>query len=312
MGDNKKILTITLAALIILNIFIYFNLRDLRNQMESQINNLNSQVMSLNNQMSSQSGYINQALNKFKEDRKWTGSGNYKLLEFDSKTGRVKVQINWSFRELPPNSKVYLSFGEKELKSGNVGGWDKVEATSMGNLNYKSEVYLSPDKNYKIKAQSESNAGAKGEDLMDVDLVSAIKDRFSLVPAMDGRLGPRYEHHIYVINKSEGADFLKIKSAKAQVYVKGNLENTIELHKAAPGEIGKEIALKFGSGTDNEIWLNDDAIWVKGEENWVKTGENSWSNKSGKEIPRHDEIRVEVVISDNMGMTYTKSIGREN
>ena len=61
MGDNKKILSITLTALIILNIFTYFNLRSMRENLESRVNNLNSQIVTLNNQMNNQAGYINQA-----------------------------------------------------------------------------------------------------------------------------------------------------------------------------------------------------------------------------------------------------------
>lgn len=305
--DNKKILSITLAALIILNIVTYFNLRSMKSNLESRIENLNGQIMRIDNAVNGQTSSINHTLSQMKEEQKWTGDAGYKLLDYDDKTGVVKVSVNWSFRELQKGSNVYISYGEKEKGSANVGNWDRVEASPIDKLNYNGEIYLSSDKDYKLKVQSENNGGSKGEDLIDIDMNDIISGRLQLVPSMDHSRGPRYEHHMFVVNNHQGAEFLKIKSARANIYVKGKLENTVELHRQSPGDVSDDMIKKFDADGISEIWLNDEAVWVKGEENWVKTGENSWTNNSGSELPGPMDVGVEVIITDNMGKTYTKS-----
>jgi hypothetical protein len=311
MGDNKKNFNIALAILIVLNISIFLNLGSMKRNLEDRISNLNAQISGLNSQLSNQTNYINQTINKLKEEQRWTGNGGYKLLGIDSATGNIRAKVNWSFRELSPNSNVNLAYGERAVNQGTVDKWENVNAKGVDKLNYTAEVLLSPEKNYKLRVQSEGSAGAKGEDLMDLDLNSLINNRFVLEPAMHrNNYGPRYENHIHVINNFQGEEFLAIKSAKAEIYVQGKLENSVELHKASKSELGGDYEYKFGGNTHTEIWLNDDAVWVKGEENWVKQGDNSWTYKGSTPPPRFPDLRIEVTIVDNMGVTYKKSYGQ--
>lgn len=309
--DKKKYIAIAFSVLIALNTAIYYNLNSLKRDMENEVRILNAQIAGLYNQLDSQMSTVDQAINKIKEEQKWIGNGSYKLLDFDSASGKVKVEVSWSFRELATDSKVYILYGEKDMASGSLGTWDKAEAAPMDKLNYKGEVYLSPDKDYRVMAQSESSTQSKGGDIMDIDLNILINDRIHLNPVMGMEKGPRYEHHVHVLNNHHGAEPLKIKSAEAKVYVKGSLQNTIKLHKASGSELDDDMIKKFDTDKNNEIWFNDDAVWVNGEENWVKTGENSWTNKGG-EVYGPQDVRIEVTIIDNMGKTYIKSYGQGN
>jgi hypothetical protein len=121
--------------------------------------------------------------------------------------------------------------------------------------------------------------------------------------------GPRYEHHMYLLNMYNGTEILKIKSAIAKVYINGALENTITLHKATDKDkdLNKEFFGMYNFTEENDIWFNDDAIWVKGEENWVEGKDGSWTLKG--EVPKFgsDDIRIEITIIDNMGKTYTET-----
>lgn len=312
MQNSKRAAFIAILMLIILNISTYINQRSMKENLENQIMNLNNQIMNLNNQLSSYNNQISKNIESIKNEQRWTENESYKLLDFDDKTNQIKAQVNWSFKELSSNSKVYLLYGERSINSGNVENWNKVKGNELDKLNYQAEIYLSPEKNYVLKVQEESNNSSKGEELINIDLNNLINDRFYILPARDAQQGPRYEHHLYVVNNFNGADFLKIKSAKAEIYVKGVLENTVDLMigTALKGEIGDEIIKKFDIGIGNEIWLNDDAIWVKGEENWVKTGENQWQNKGP--VYNHSEIRTDVTIIDNMGKIYRKSFPQTN
>lgn len=307
MQSNKRAAVIVILILIILNISTYLNQRSLKENFENHIMNLNNQIMNLNNQLNSFNYQISKNIESIKNEQKWTENKSYKMLDYDDKTNQIKIQVNWSFKELSSNSTVYLLYGERSISSGNVEKWDKVKGNELEKLNYQAEVYLSPEKNYALKVHEESNNSSKGEELLNIDLNNLINDRFNLMPAFDAQKGPRYEHHLYVINNFSGASFLKIKSAKADIYVKGVLENTVDLHRGTleKGEIGDEIIKKFDIEVDKEVWLNDNAIWVKGEENWVKTGENGWQNKG--QVYNHTEIRTDVTIIDNMGKIYKKS-----
>lgn len=307
MEKNKKLLMVLAAILIFLNIITITGQKSMKREMQNQINGLYQQLSSLNSQLSSQTNQINQALNKFHEDQKWVEGSNYKLLSYDENTGTIKAQVNWSFRELTPSSKVTLAIGEM-AQDRSVQTWKSVKADVVDNLNYTAEINISPERNYKLRVQGESSSLSRGEELMDIDLQNMMKGRMSILPGIHGQMGPRYENHAYVTNRFDGADFLKIKSAVAKVYVRDQLENTIELHRASSAELTTEIAKKFGiePGSESvyEIWLNDEAIWVKGEENWVRSGENSWTNSSGGKLPGFNEVRIEVTVVDNMGVTH--------
>jgi hypothetical protein len=311
MQQTKKRAAV-IIILIILNISTYLSQRSMKENFANQIMNLNNQIMNLNNQLNSYSNQINKNIESIKNDRKWTVSESYKLLDYDDKTNQIKTQINWSFKELSSNSRVYLLYGERSIDSGNVEKWDKVKVDELDKLNYQAEISLSPEKNYALKVQEESNNSFRGQELMNIDLNNAINNRFNFLTGDDSQKGPRYRHHLYILNNFKDVNFLKIKSAKAEIYVKGALENTVELNRGTDleGEVGEWIIKKFDLEKDKEIWLNDNAIWVKGEENWVKTGANEWQNKS--QVYNHNEIRTEITIIDNMGKTYKRSIPQYN
>lgn len=301
--DNKKLLIPSIALLILLNIITLFNQRSMRKNFEEKINNLSSQIGMVSGQLSNQTSSINQSLNTFREESKWIGSSGYKILGYDSASGLISVEINWSFRELSQNSNVYLAYGEGSNNPKDVVNWKNVKAKAIDSLNYKAEVSLSSDKLYRLRVQAEGSSGSKGEEIMNMDMLGIIKTRFNIAPAMGYKMGPRYENHVYLLNNFAGGDFLRIKSAKAEIYVEGKLENTVELHRASEKDLSGDLHRSIDIGPNSEIWLNDDAVWIKGEENWVKNSNGTWNYK-GDSPPKYSDIKVEITVVDGMGMSY--------
>lgn len=306
LRDNNKLLTISLGALLILILCgtVYQGLSI--NSLKNTIKNMHNQIATLDNQLGSRINDMNQSLNTFKEEQKWAHNADYKILEYNNKTGEVKLRVTWSLREVPPSTKIILSYSEKNSNPEGGANWNKVKADNDTALNYSGEIYLSPKKNYIFKVQSEGTVSARSDDLMQLPLKDIIENRLSLVPHMGSKKGPRYDHHGYLVNRFKGSEFLKLKSAKADVYLDNQLVNTVELFKAPLEEIEDDTIKKYDLNSDSELWLNEDAIWIKGEENWVKTGENSWSNKSNVPGAGASNVRIEITAVDNMGSTYKR------
>jgi hypothetical protein len=287
---------------------MYFNQKSINRSLENQNSNLSNQIQNLHSQLSNLQRTLHENIELIKKEQNWTNLNSYKLLEYDQNNKKVKVQVSWAFKELATNSKVHLLYSEKNEISGALEPWNKEKSVRVEGSYYKSEIYLSPDKNYTLRVQADSPTGTKGDDLIDIDINKLIEERFSIIPGMEMDQGPRYENHLYVINNFEDADFLGIKSATVEVYVKEKLENTIELQKIGKSEMSEEVLKKYEFGSGNELWSNDNAIWVRGEENWIKTGENQWEHKG--QVPHPHEIRFEVRITDNMGKTYERKFAR--
>lgn len=313
MWEDKRFLRGAIVLLIGLNAIFFINQIEMQKNLKNEISNLVGQIQGINMQVNNQTANINNVLESFKEDNQWVSSKSFgwRIVGYDKTSGLLRTHISWTFKELAPNSQVFLSYGEapfnphSQVEHQNVEKWSKVRAKAEDALSYSAEVMLSPEKFYRLMVQSEGGGTVKGQDIQDINMGDLIQNRFMLLPGMDAKKGPRYESHIYLVNRSSKSDSLKIKSAKAEVYVNNELESIVELHKASENELSDGRLMDFQAKEGSEVWLNDEAVWVKGEENWVKTGEGTWVNK-GK-IQKHGPLRIDFTIIDELGITYKKT-----
>ncbi|MEG0774249.1 hypothetical protein [Clostridium sp.] len=307
MDENKKFISVILSLLLLLNIWSFSSESSRNKNLQQRVNSLSSEISNLQHQLGNKINEINNSISSMKEAQKWSSNSMYNFTAFDESNNKVNTEISWSLSEIAPGDNIFLSFAPLEPASKVSSDWTEVQAKNIGNLSYSAEINLSPDKNYKLKVHSESSMGSRGEDLLDISFKELTENRFSIIPGMGTSKGPRYEHHMYLLNMYNGTEILKVKSATAKVYVNGALENTITLHKATDKSIKEEFFGMYNFNEESDIWFNDDVIWVKGEENWVQGKDGSWTLKG--EVPKFgsDDVRIEITIIDNMDKTYTET-----
>jgi len=281
-------------------------IKDLR----STIRNQDQKLVMLSDQVNGRISTFSEDLDVLKKQQQWIINENYKFLSYNAKNGEIDLSFTWTLKDAPSNSKVFLSYGELNGTSSENTTWNKVAATDDGSLNYSADVILSKDKNYIFKVISEGSSGIKSDTLLTLPLMDVYYNRLFLFGQVKREDNPRLNHHIYLVNNNKNIDFLNVKSAVAEVYVKGALQNTVELYKGSKNETIKGIPSSIWSRPDQELWFNDDAIWVNGEDKWIQNKDKTWTNGGNVPDVYSGEVKIKVIVIDNLGETHTLNFPR--
>lgn len=299
---KKKILCVLAGVFCIINMKMFFDVIKIKEEM----NSINNNIQRLNNSINNIQSNVASTMNQIKESNTWLYNVDYKITNVSKDLKETAITLKWSARDLDKDYKMYLLYGEKDEKTGEVNKWNEVISDDLGNLNYKKELKLDSGKDYGFKITAKNDRNTKSEKLMDIDLLSQLKSRMNINANPTRKSFPNNNINlsftIHVENRynlpfiKTPMDFdenlLKIKDIKIKVYSDNNLKK--EIHLIKDGKLLEEKAhyeepFKFEKNIKFEAVNFDGNI----EYDSVKDSRDSIEE-------------IEVIVEDNLGRNYVQ------
>lgn len=278
MSKRDVILSLVFGAILIFSILNYNKVNQLERELDL-VYNLQHEVQSVNQSVQDISAQMDAKLDEFLQEQLWVYEKGYTVSEVDIQEDKIDVNMAWSIRDLHEQEEVSVLYREEGDSE-----WTEVEATNLNGLNYTLEHTFPLSGNYETQVVATSASGKRSENLLNLNFKELIDTRMK-TGAFVHEIGPgRYDVNIDVYNplehelmSSENKENLRIKSAKAFLYVNGELMTEIDLLK-------QDQAIQ--SDPYGESIFYQEMIELEGE------------------VDQGGEIELRVVVEDGLGMKY--------
>ncbi|QVK19116.1 DUF4405 domain-containing protein [Mycoplasmatota bacterium] len=206
------IFSILFIVLIIFGITTQSKINNLQNTLHNNQNKLNSISQSISNMYYD----LEQKYNDLVNQNQWITDSSYKRLDFTEDKQQINVRINFTIKELNPNSQLYLLATNDQDEST----WQKIELTQQGYLTFNKTIQLDLDKNYTIHLLSETPTESKQEKIFTIDnkdfYIHRVKEDARIE---DGKL------HFNLSIRHQGNPNFKIETVKIRILEPFNDEN---------------------------------------------------------------------------------------
>lgn len=299
---EKKKLCILLAyvlagILFVVNIKMFFDVIKIKEELSS----VNMNISRLNNDINNIQSNVASTMNQIKESNTWLYNVDYKITNVSKDLKDVAITLKWSVRDLNKDYKMYLLYGEKDEKTGEVNKWNEVTSEDLGNLNYKKEIKLTYGKDYGFKIAAKNDNNTISEKLTDIDLLSQLRNRISInanptqKSSSDNNVNLSFNVHVenrYNLSFSKtpidfDENLLKIKDIKVKIYSDNNLKKEIHLMKG--GKLLEEKA-RYDEPFKSQKDIKFETINFDGNIKY-----NSVKDSSEE---------IEIIVEDNLGRSY--------
>lgn len=236
MNKDRKWIIILLVATLLVN--IYQNIRI--SELERYIKNQNSIFNRLSDDINRIDGNVYNALNTWELENRWIRSTGYEINSISEDLESMTVSIHWDFNNLKNNEKVYLNIGKSTDKNLEDISWEKIEIESADNLHYEKQLTLPFKAYYTIEVLAENSSEMRSDKLLEIDAYNRLINRIQV----DGTIrknGDNIRFWTRLVNTNTVFNLfndeeskvmpeqLKIHEAELDIYVKGEILETVDL-----------------------------------------------------------------------------------
>lgn len=286
MKKHEKIMMGMLIILFLSTMNINNKITRFVNDTQHKQNNMQSEINRLSISMRDIQNNIATTMEEIKAENLWVSKKEYNVLVIDDHYENIELLLQWQFRELNKEEEIYLIYSEKDENIVNDPQWKKIQLTHAEGLNYEMKLNLPYRKNYEFQLMAETSRGIRSQSLFELSFKENFENRiggYAEVLPFRGQ-NEKIDIHIGVFNSLydpqlyPNVDKLKMKSAKANIYVQGQLKETIDLME---------------QGDDRWESSQDESI-------------NHFANlqlENVENISRED-IEVEIIVEDYLGNIY--------
>ncbi|WP_102344969.1 hypothetical protein [Bacillus sp. Marseille-P3661] len=232
MTKREIILSVAVGILIIFSIINYNKISDLQQRMYV-LDNLQHEIQNVDFSVQDVSSQVHTKLDEFLQEQLWIPVKNYEITDIDLKQNTIDVSIQWSLRELGQQEKVMLLYREESEPN-----WSQLEVKNNNGLNYSIERTFPLQGNYETQIVAISEEGKRSEELLRLNFKEQLYSRMNIHAFLHPIGNGRFDMNIDIGNHidqefifSENRKDLKIKTAKAFIYVDGKLTKEWDLLK---------------------------------------------------------------------------------
>ncbi|MCY6484704.1 hypothetical protein OW763_10160 [Clostridium aestuarii] len=302
---KNKILPILGAVLLILNIKMYLDI----NEINKGLGRVDNHIDWVSNSVNDIKSNVSNTMRKIYNENQWLYNHSCSIKDISKDLENVTFTLKWSLRNLTTGSKVYLLYGEEGEESNEVDKWNEILAEDLENLNYKVNLTLPYKKNYQFKVVAKNNKSMISERLTEIDFLSRLNDRINIHAephektsadnhvnlGFDVSIENRYnfgyrDKELENLALNIDDNLLKLKNIKIKVYSNDKLKNEFDI-------------LKDGKIMDKDAKIQQPFKYAPED---IKIEEIScYKNVEYYSVEESVE-KIEVIVEDYMGRTYTK------
>ncbi|MDT8862613.1 hypothetical protein N0O92_20645 [Alkalihalobacillus sp. MEB130] len=217
-------------------------------------------------------------MDEFLQEQLWIMKKEYKIMNVDIENNTINVLLEWGVRELSEQEE--LSFMYREVDSKD---WTELEVTKRNGLNYSLEYTFPLKGNYETQILATSTTGKRSETLLNLEFKNLLDTRITtdayLHYSGNGSVDFNVNIHNFIegeLNLTGSKDTFKIKTAKALLYVNGNINREFDI---------------LANGQD---YHSDEYSEYVNYHNYVDLGE----------VQELHEVELRVIVEDGLGLTY--------
>ncbi|MBP1949678.1 hypothetical protein [Virgibacillus litoralis] len=236
MSKQNIIYSVAIGILIIFSLLNYVKISNIEDRMQ-MVDNMQGEVQNVNNSVRNISSQVNSQMDKFLREQLWIPQKEYKITNVDLKENKIDVILEWSLRDLLDEEKLAFLYREEGAQE-----WTELEVNNKGGLNYSLEHTFPLKGNYETQVIATSADGKRSEDLLNLKFKEQLDNRIMIDAFLHPRGNGQFEVNINIHNRleqefmlAENKDDLKVKSAKAYLYVNGEPIKEMDILKRNQG-----------------------------------------------------------------------------
>lgn len=295
---SKKILNIVIVLLIIMNISMFIKV----NNVEGQLSNINQSIQNLSMNINNIESSVASTMHQIKEENSWLYNVEYKVANIDKDLKNSEITLTWSVRDLSKDYKMYMLYGVKNEKTGEITNWTEILAEDLGNLNYRADIKVSYQNDYEFKIMAKNDKNTISERLTEMSFLSQLKNRINMNANPNQKSWSNNEvnlsFNVHITNRYNlimeknpieiDESLLKIKNVKVKIYSDSLLKKEIEL-------------MKNGKIVDEKSTYGEPFKYQKD----IKIETIDYSGNLKYESKQNTYEEIEVIVEDYLGRTYT-------
>lgn len=280
MTKKEIYLSISLGVLFFISLMGLFKLKDVEGKLQS-LDNMQHQFQMLDGSVQSISSQVHMNMDRFLQEQLWIPNKGYEVTDIDLERNSIDVLFEWSMRDLSESEKLSFLYREE-----NENDWTVLEVQNHNGLNYSIQHTFPLRGNYETQIVATSPVGKRSEELLPMRFNEQLTSRILIdaylhsggpgVFDFDISLHNQLEHEFML---SKNKEDLKIKSAKALIYVDGKQVKQWDLFENKQDYMSDQYSESINY--HNYIQLKDEY------------GENP-------------DVELRVIVEDGLGLEYEK------
>lgn len=279
MAKREKFFAVVIGILLIVNIFNYFQIGGLRDN----ISNLERGIMDVEHSVSNISDHVEAAIDEFLQGQTWVKKKDYQMMEIDFKKNTGKVKLEWTLSELSSDEIILLLYREEGQKE-----WIELEVEPKKGLNYSLMHTFSLTSNYETQVLAVSEKGKRSEELLDLSFKDDLDNRMMIDAWYEPDKGNNIDVEVFIQNELQHKfigetkkDDFKIKSAKAFIVNGEKILKEIDLLKENQ---------YFETSSTSEVINYSDSF------------------DFDEELVTLEKVELHIVVKDRLGLTYERRV----
>ncbi|MEB1806888.1 MAG: hypothetical protein LPK26_06260 [Bacillaceae bacterium] len=277
MNKKQLVLAVSIGFIVIFSLINYVQLTKISDEMSILRHSIEGVSSSLNDI----EYRVSNTLNEFNEEQRWVRNSFFEVKGVQSEPEQVKVLVSWALRELDHNEQLFFLYREQGTSE-----WQQIEVEEVHSLSYEVELILSLKGNYETQILAVSEERKRSEELQYLSIFDQMQDRIHADVYVYSYGRDYMDLHIMMQQYGGGHMFLedkellKIRSAKADIYVNDKLIKMVDVL----------------ANSDQETYTPYDLMYEYNERILFD-----------EEIDELGQVRVELVIKDGMGIEYKRT-----
>lgn len=232
MSKREVMLIVAIGVLLIFSLLSYNKINDLENKMYA-LDHMQNQFQSVNSSVQNISSNVEMKMNDFLKEQLWIPEKGYEMINVDIEGDTIDVIIQWSLRDKLHDEKITFLYREESDTE-----WIELDVSSHSGLNYSLEYTFPLRGNYETQVVATTENGMRSENLLDLRFKEQLDRRINTHAIIHQGGSDHFDvnidihnrvDHEFVLGKDE--ENLKIKSAKAFLYVNGKMIKELNLLK---------------------------------------------------------------------------------
>ncbi|MFB4169413.1 hypothetical protein [Virgibacillus sp. JSM 102003] len=278
MSKQNIIYSAAIGILVIISLLNYVKISNVEDRLQT-LDNMQGQIQNVNNSVRNITSQVNSQMDKFLQEQLWIPEKEYKISNVDLEENKIDVILEWSFRDLLDEEKLAFLYREEGTQE-----WTELEVKNKGGLNYSLEHTFPLNGNYETQVIATSADGKRSEDLLNLEFKEQLDNRIMIDAFLHPRGDGQFDVNINIHNRlkqelmpAENKEDLKVKSAKAYLYVNGEPIKEIDI-------LEKNQGMHSDSLTENINYHNSYNL----------------NDKIGDEA----NVELRVTVEDGLGLKY--------
>ncbi|MDE5411971.1 hypothetical protein [Alkalihalobacterium chitinilyticum] len=277
MNKKQLVLAVSIGFLVIFSLINYVQLTKISDDMSILRHSIEGVSSSLNDI----EYRVSNTLHEFNEEQRWVRNSFFEVKGVQSEPEQVKVLVSWALRELDHNEQLFFLYREQGASE-----WQQIEVEEVDSLSYEIELILSLKGNYETQILAVSEERKRSEELQYLSIFDQVQDRIHAEVYVYSYSHDYMDLHIMMQQYGGGHMFLedkellKIRSAKAHIYVNDKLLETVDVL----------------ANSNQETYTPYDLMYEYNER-----------IQFDEEIDELGQVRVELIIKDGMGIEYKRT-----